>query len=100
MNNCEECSEYIKHRHDKHKSFCFDCGFWKECLVLLDDPNSVRARGKQFYIGSETDSDKGYGGARFVITFKDGRVVSTTNLNMCGKIPQRWLERLPDNADF
>ena len=79
---------------------CGDCQFWHSFAILADDPNSVRIEGRQFFLGSETDRDKGFDGRPFYIRFHTGKRITTTNLNSCGKIPKRWRTKLPDNARF
>jgi len=50
---------------------------------------------------SYKDGDfRGFGGKEFKITFKDGREMTCNNLWHRGEIPERFLERLPDNAVF
>ena len=80
--------------------FCDDCYYWHSFVILKDDPNMARIGGKHYFIGSETDSDKGFSGATYQVRFIDGRKVTTTNLNYNGIVPDAWKTRLPDTAEF
>ena len=86
------------------KQLCHNCNFWMDYVEEADDPNSVRINGNHYWVGNEEDfKDKGmrgFDGKLFVIKFKDGRVVRTTNLWYQGQIPERFEDRLPDNATF
>ena len=88
---------------------CAQCDYWGKYAFLVDDPNSVRAEGRQYFIGPEPDPrfgiDKkglGFGGEEFTIRFygRAGRVARTRNLWTQGEIPERFREMLPDNADI
>ena len=75
--------------------------FWDEKETMKDNPRIVRAEGEQYYIGAKGKKQgtyKGYGGAKWRIEFKDGRVVETDNLWSNGTIPPAYRERMPDNA--
>jgi hypothetical protein len=67
------------------------------------DPAIARVGGKHYAIGPERRGDKqlcGFGGAKFIIQFFDGRRVETMNLWHQGVIPEHFRIRLPDNAEF
>ena len=83
------------------RQLCFSCNFWSEYIVQKDDLRSVRVDGDHFWILPEADGDKvlsGFSGRRYRIRFFDGRIVTTTNLWSQGFIPDRFKERLKDNA--
>lgn len=86
----------------KEHGECFECSLWRERLSLLDDPDTAIIDGTFYTIGDENDSSpfRGFGGDKFVINFKDGRKVTTTNLWCGGKISDAWKSKFPDNADF
>jgi predicted RNA-binding Zn-ribbon protein involved in translation (DUF1610 family) len=107
---CAECGKWesparwLHGQQLKELGLCHDCGFWTEKIQDADEPNSVRIDGTCYWIGKE-DSDephnwRGFGGHQFTIVFHDGRQVITTNLWCLGHIPERFRERLPDNAVF
>lgn len=79
---------------------CFNCHFWLKKVVSRDEPGVVRAGGIHYTIGKEGEAFPGFSGQRFVVVFNDGRRVETTNLWHQGTIPERFRERLPDNATF
>lgn len=65
------------------------------------DQTIVRVGGKHYQIAPEKQSGmRGFGGAKFLIRFFDGRSVETTNLWSQGTIPEHFRSRLPDNAEF
>jgi len=90
----------VKHR------LCYNCLFWME---MIDKDKTrpekvVIAEGHHYLI--EPDPPAGYrgftgfGGAKFVIQFKDGRRVESRNVWHQGDIPQHFREHFPDNAEF
>lgn len=85
-------------------SLCFDCLFWTEKLAFKDEPKVARIDGNHYSIAPDEPKEYrgflGFGGTRFEIKFFDGRQVVTHNLWHQGSIPQRFRERLPDNAEF
>lgn len=88
----------------KENQVCFQCGFWYEKLLMVDDPRSVRVQGSHYFIRT-THSDaprqfRGYGGVKVEIVFFDGRRCTTNDLWRQGVIPPRFKDRLPDNAEF
>jgi hypothetical protein len=89
-----------KERMDQ-KDICFDCAFWDQYVDRKDEPNIVRVNHVHYVIGDENASGafRGFGGAKWIIKFKDGREVTTTNLWFQGKVPEEFWNRLPDNAD-
>ena len=96
---CKSFAEKIEKEH-----LCFHCDFWMEKVELKDRPNSVRVNGNAYWL--EPDRSEGYrgflgfGGAEFRIKFNDGRYVVSHNLWHNGTVPERFRDRLPDNAEF
>ena len=79
--------------------------YWTELLARdAKRPNHSVAiiDGHHYIIEDENSSDqfRGFGGDKFTITFKDGKVVNTTNLWYQGEIPEECRHLYPDNADF
>jgi len=81
---------------------CSSCNLWRERLAKINKPNTVIIDGTFYTIGDENSTDpfRGFGGDKFVINFKDGRQVTTTNLWCGGDVPEYWKPQFPDNADF
>lgn len=82
-------------------STCFTCDHWLRRIGMAASPQSAIVDGHAYWIGEETDappSCRGFGGQRYQINFFDGRTVFTTNLWYGGEIPERFRDRLPDNA--
>lgn len=84
----------------EQRGLCFSCAYWS--LVNPRDPRSVRVDGVHYCIGDEDARGmRGFGGSLFRIRWlADGKVTESTNLWMAGEIPERWRDRLPDNAEF
>lgn len=86
------------------RNLCFNCNFWYEYALVKDNPTHAIIAGNHYIIGSEEEDTplkwRGHYGAYFKIRFNDGREIETTNLWHQGKIPQRFKEKLPDNAVF
>jgi hypothetical protein len=81
---------------------CFECSLWRKRLPLVKNSNVAIIDGTFYTIGDENDPSpfRGFGGDEFVINFKDGRKVITTNLWCGGDISEYWKPQFPDNADF
>ena len=82
---------------------CFECSLWRERLSLVGNSDVAIIDGTLYTIGDEDSTDpscRGFGGDKFVINFKDGRKVTTTNLWCGGEISEHWRPQFPDNADF
>lgn len=84
---------------------CFKCNFWQGIALSSKSPNSVRIKGKHYFIHKDASSDcpksmLGFGGRKFVIKFLDGRTVVTNNLWHQGDIPVSFQDTLFDNAEF
>lgn len=82
---------------------CFSAYFWK-CYTkdrdLQNEQNVVIFNNQHYTIGPEhTTGFRGFSGAKVVITFKDGRVVTTTNLWHQGTIPTEFLDLYPENTE-
>jgi hypothetical protein len=86
----------------KEHGECFECSLWRKRLSLVGDPNTAIIDGILYTIGDEDSKDlfRGFGGDKFVIKFKDGREVTTTNLWCGGHISDAWKSKFPNNADF
>ena len=89
-------------RSMKEHGECFECSLWRERLSLVGKPNIAIIDGTMYTIGDEDDPSpfRGFGGDKFVIKFKDGRQVITTNLWCGGNISDAWKSKFPNNADF
>ena len=86
---------------------CFSCEIWEDRYnkfqKLPKDQHSIAIIDGTFYtIGDENDPSpfRGFGGDKFVIRFKDGKEIITTNLWCGGDIDPYWQKYLPNNADF
>ena len=80
---------------------CFECSLWRKRLPLVGQPDIAIIDGTFYSIGDEdAEGSRGFGGDKFVINFKDGRKVTTTNLWCGGNISEFWKPRFPNNADF
>ncbi|MCH7826433.1 MAG: hypothetical protein IIC75_00430 [Bacteroidetes bacterium] len=109
VESCRECGgvefdNYAAFRSAPHDNgLCFDCDFWTNYVNRKDESHNVRINGDHYRIGSEDVSPnecKGFSGQKFIIHFFDGRKEVTTNLWEQGTIPERFRDRLPDNARF
>jgi len=104
---CPTCNQEIgkfvsDERSIKEKGECFECALWRKRLPLVKNSNVAIIDGTFYTIGDEDSKDpfRGFGGDKFVIKFKDGREVTTTNLWCGGHISEHWRPQFPDNANF
>jgi hypothetical protein len=99
----QEIGTYVSdERSMKETGECFECALWRERLPRVGNPDVAIINGTFYSIGDENSKDpfRGFGGDKFVINFKDGRKVTTTNLWCGGNISAHWRPQFPDNADF
>lgn len=101
---CRECkgpSRSEGHKAIVPEDLCFTCWCWLGAIDKANTPESVRVDGIHYWIGREDEKgSRGFAGRRFIILFKDGRRMETTNLWAQGMIPKRFRSRLPNNANF
>ena len=78
--------------------------FWERLLEddLKRSQQVAIIDGHHYIIEPENSKEpfRGFGGDKFIIHFKDGREVITTNLWYQGEIPEEYKEKFPNNADF
>lgn len=83
---------------------CLRCGHWMELLEDRDNPINARIEGRHYRITPDLPEGevgfRGFGGAKHLVRFHDGRMVVTRNLWTQGTIPRHFRERLSDNAVF
>jgi hypothetical protein len=101
--SCVECgmpdlAHYIQRERMLTRSMCFHCNHWTE---QLDDLPEVIT--EEFHIygigrGGGPSSCKGFGGARWTVTFHDGRVVKTDDLWSGSTVPEWFRDRFTPNA--
>ena len=105
---CKECGklETLQWVPDLNReladgSLCFKCHFW---LKLLErdktDPKCARIGGTHYVVGPADGFPRGFGGDTFYLRMPDGSLRRTRNLWCQGNIPDRFRERMPDNAAF
>lgn len=108
---CVECGEQDEAGYMEpikssmvNRSLCFYCLFWTEYAESYHQPDQVVVNGKHYVIGDEQQAGnrrwRGFGGSPFNIRFFNGRMVRSTNLWHQGDIPERFKERMPNNAEF
>ena len=103
---CPTCNQEIGKFFSDEQSMkehgeCFECSLWRERLPLVGRPDVAIIDGTFYTIADENaPGSRGFGGDKFVINFKDGRKVITTNLWCGGEISESWKSHFPDNADF
>jgi hypothetical protein len=85
------------------KKLCFNCNFWDEYTHKKDDPKIARIQGHHYVVEPPSPLPSrmlGFSGREFKVRWHDGREVTTNNLWSQGDIPERFKDRLPDNAEF
>ena len=106
---CSVCGEYDKPNHyvtetaiamGTHR-MCFRCNFWRGQLEL--DKASKRTwaiiDGHHYVLGDH-GAFRGYSGRNFKIKFNNGTILETDDLWHQGKIPEKWKDKFPNNAEF
>lgn len=80
---------------------CHTCLHWAESRQALRAKSWKHFVAKgSFYTIGDTYEGQGFGGSRWHVTWPCGHVEDTKNLWHGGDVPERWRERLPDNAEL
>jgi len=105
---CPICSENstqlvvgVLYPHDRQLS-CLDCYVWENRQRAYSNYSIVVIGKYCYYIGSEclSYSRRGFGGRKFRIKYKNGQIITTTNLVDLGKVPEKLQHKMPNNANF
>lgn len=104
---CKICGSYYAN-HYSHKDLsieglCFSCDHWDERAKIQH--TKIVVDGTMYSDGGKVDKATtrgflGFGGADWKIEMFDGRIIETNNLWCSGNIPERFKDRIPDNAKF
>ena len=91
----------------EYKNVCHDCFNDKFWMLKIRDVNKApekfeTIKNNLYYIADENDNDsfRGFDGRKFIIKYNDGRQIITTNMWHNGTIPEKFRDKLPDNAIF
>lgn len=101
--NCKECGKAYHASLTGAKlreGLCFKCDFWTEKVEWANEADKmpIRINGVHYQPGLAIHRG-GFGGSKFTIQTSDG-LFETRNLWCQGDIPERFKDRLPDNAKF
>jgi hypothetical protein len=103
---CKECGEYEREANWSKgtliEGHCFNCSFFLRLCNITQITDSIRIDHNHYSISPENEPGimRGYGGRHFRIRLSTGLELETTNLWHQGSIPERFWDRLYDNADF
>ena len=109
---CTECGGIIKANYDegivlrlKHFKVCHTCLHWIDILSKINDIRIIIVKGNAYWFESLVENPSkyqflGFGGSHFYIKRNDGKLLHTNNLWHNGEIPERFHDRLTDNAVF
>lgn len=89
---CNECQE--PQNYTGPEPVCYGCAQWLARIQRKQHPAFVVVAHRFYVIGSV-----GHENGK-VVHFHDGRIANATDLYDHGVIPERFRERLPDNATF
>lgn len=107
---CKICgNEFDKRKYgvpyeDICSSECYKENFWLEKIEYIDELTIIN--GECYHVGDEksTSSFRGFCGDKFIIKYINGvnkdKTVFTTNLWYNGVIPEKFRDKLKDNAIF
>lgn len=117
---CVECGDAVigsrfnleeerEHYRDTH---CYTDMFWSEHHRLDNENAGRRGRGEavvvdgaHYIVNPVVENPRvpralGMGGRLMRFRLQDGRVLESNDVWFQGDIPERWRDRLPDNAEF
>lgn len=98
--NCDECNSEIEPGwlHAAAKGLCISCDIWRRNVEQARDGQTIVIDGHAYRDdGRKSGPYRGFGGREFKIE-RDGQVFTCADLGHLGTIPERFRNRLPDNA--
>ena len=106
-NPCKECGGLVKTTFSNNekmiqRNVCFSCNFWFNIIDDIDNKLVIDGTVYVFHERAEahTVAFLGHGGREFTIETNDGKVLSTNNLWSNGNVPDKFRDRIKDNAQF
>ena len=96
---CPSCCEWVESA--RYPDTCFECSFWEG---QIGAGNNVVIAGVHYRVDfaqplkTGDPNHLGMSGRKYHIQMTDGRSVVTNDLWYQGQIPERFRDRLPDNA--
>lgn len=108
-NRCVECGNLVETCYQEpeqmiERNMCFSCNLWTNRIQSANRSNVMIVEGCMYTLGSgDTDAAgfKGFGGAEFEfrrLTTLSNATIKSKNVWFGGEIPNRFKERIPDNA--
>lgn len=100
---CKVCGRVFETPNTNRKvcsDSCYSTDYWLDRVKRKDCREQLVINHIVYQIGNETDTFKGYDGARWYILYNNGVLRTTTNLWHNGTLPEAMWELLPDNAKF
>ncbi len=109
---CRTCGKHVRttfvpetQKKLMEKNICFHCNYWEDRCELGKKPHSIVV-GHVAYTAHKTQpgepsSFRGFGGSKFRFRrLGSEEIEECTNMWYQGPIPERYWDRLPDNAEF
>jgi len=106
---CRECGEgySMEHTTRDNDGKCFSCSFWHQrwCRHKANPDTSFIVKGTAYMVCAEPEEGKrpifqGFGGSKFDIYPHSGGHIVSHNVWCQGDVPDRFKDRLPNNAAF
>jgi hypothetical protein len=86
------------------RNMCFSCSFWTDQLAKIGQNDYFVIDGELYMNGGRKDSTSksflGFAGREFKIKTNTGKIITTNNLWLRGKVTKWFKDKLPDNAEF
>ena len=113
MKKCKICgAEFDETLRENESDLCFSCYFWNEQYELdknyrnKPENQSVVIIVDGHHYVADTDPShkknvyKGFCGTSHFVKFNNGEIAAYDNLWHQGKIPENFMDKLPNNAKF
>lgn len=109
---CIECGGYIETKNWlgkvgevlKERKLCHSCNHYFEAVETVNEPRRVIVNGSLYWRKDWNSTSPshclGFGGSVYLIKMHSGEVFKTNDLWFNGDIPDRFKDRLKDNAEF
>lgn len=104
---CKECGYLVSLNYMepyatqlRERQLCFTCNHWTNNIGKAARDRNVYIIDGWQYSGNHGERGDGFGGRHFLIETNDGRRIETWNLWCQGDIPERFRDRIPNNARF
>ena len=104
--NCKICGKNKRKMYIESLNICSaEClleSIWQDLILEKDLENHLVINNKHYIVGPEQTKSilRGFNGQKFTIKKDNGEIIETTNLWCQGEVPEKYRDKLVNNAIF